>query len=161
MREPEEQEEPELEPMVAWREGHRLLAENPSLVRAAGGVVCRPGPADLAEIVLVHRPGYDDWTLPKGKLDLGESLEQTALREVEEETGLRCRLVRPAGYTSYVDRKGRDKIVFYWVMWPLEGSFTPSREVDELRWRTLPEALEMLSYERERALLRALDPLID
>jgi 8-oxo-dGTP diphosphatase len=128
------------------------------LVKAAGGLVCRPGPAGLVEVALVHRSRYDDWTLPKGKLDPGETLEEAGLREVEEETGLRCRLVRPVACTEYQDGKGRDKVVFYWVMHPVAGHFEPSQEVDELRWLTVEESLGLLSYERDRALLQLARP---
>lgn len=123
-------------------------------IRAAGGVVYRPGPRGLAEITVVHRPRYDDWSWPKGKLDEDESYEHAALREVEEETGLVCRLVRPFGWTAYLDRKGREKIVRYWLMEPADGTFHPSEEVDRLRWLTVEEALQLLTYERDRALLR-------
>ncbi|HEV2953336.1 MAG TPA: NUDIX hydrolase [Candidatus Dormibacteraeota bacterium] len=123
------------------------------LVQAAGGIVCRPGPADLTEIVVVHRPRYDDWTLPKGKLDPGETMEEAAVREVAEETGLHCTLVRAAGTTQYIDRRGREKVVKYWVMWPMSGKFLASDEVDEIRWLTVEEALPLLSYQRDRDLL--------
>jgi 8-oxo-dGTP diphosphatase len=123
------------------------------LVRAAGGVVCRPGPAGRVEVAVIHRPSQDDWTLPKGKLEPGETAEEAALREVWEETGLKVRFVRPLGCTSYVDRRGRDKVVFYWVMWAEGGRFTPTGEVDELRWLTVEEAGELLTYSADRALL--------
>ena len=123
-----------------------------AVVKAAGGLVCRPGPGGLVEIALVHRPRYDDWAFPKGKLDQGETLEEAGLREVEEETGLRCRLLRPLACTGYRDGKGRDKVVFYWVMKPVRGSFLPNAEVDELRWLTVEESLGLLSYERDRTL---------
>ena len=123
-------------------------------IQAAGGVIRRPGPAGLAELTVVHRPRYDDWSWPKGKLDEDESFEEAALREVEEETGLVCRLVRPYGWTTYLDRKGREKIVRYWLMERTDGTFRPSAEVDELRWLTVEEALRVLTYERDRALLR-------
>jgi len=129
-------------------------------VRAAGGVVRRRGPAGLWEIVLVHRPRYGDWGLPKGKLDPGETVEEAALREVEEETGLVCRLLRPFGETTYFDRKGRLKRVWYLVMEPLTGRFTPSREVDATRWLTVSEALQLLTYPLDRELLEA-TPLDD
>ena len=80
-----------------------------------------------SEIVLVHRPKYDDWSLPKGKLDPGEGFEEAALREVEEETGLRSSLGRELGETRYNDRKGRSKLVRYWLMTPLGGRFSPRR----------------------------------
>ena len=125
------------------------------VIRAAGGIVRRPGPAGLPEVALVHRPEQGDWTLPKGKLEEGETAEAAALREVEEETGLRCVIERPAGCTAYVDRRGRDKTVCYWIMRPLRGRFLPSDEVDGLRWLTVEEALELLTYPIDRALLSA------
>ena len=122
-------------------------------VKASGGVVYRYGEGGL-EFLLVHRPRYDDWSLPKGKLDAGESWEDAAVREVEEETGLRCRLGHELPHTSYRDPKGRAKVVRYWMMEPLEGEFVPSHEVDELRWVSPEEASFLLSYERDRELLR-------
>jgi 8-oxo-dGTP diphosphatase len=119
-------------------------------VKAAGGVVI----GDDGLVVLVHRPRYDDWAFPKGKLDKGESWEDAALREVEEETGLRCRLGDELTPTSYRDPKGRAKVVRYWRMEPLGGEFVPSEEVDELRWVTTADANELLSYDHDRALLR-------
>jgi 8-oxo-dGTP diphosphatase len=125
-----------------------------AVVRAAGGLVCRPGPGGLAEIALVHRPAYDDWTLPKGKLDGEETLEQACLREVEEETGLRCKLLDPIACTQYLDAKRRAKVVFYWKLRPLRGTFRPNAEVDDLRWLTVEESMAVLSYERDRKLVR-------
>ena len=107
-------------------------------------------------MLVVHRPRYDDWTLPKGKLKPGESDEEGALREVEEETGLRCRLGRELQTVSYVDHRGRDKSVRYWEMAPLDGTFSPNHEVDEVRWLTLEEAKATLSYARDRDLLENL-----
>ncbi len=91
----------------------------------------------VLEIAVVHRPVHQDWSFPKGKLEEGETFELAALREVEEETGMRCRLLRFIGHTEYVDRKGRPKAVAYWVMAAETGSFEPNVEVDELRWETL------------------------
>ena len=128
-------------------------------VRAAGGVLFRPGPSRPREIVLVHRPGYDDWTLPKGKIGRLEEAEAAAVREVEEETGYRCEIVRPIGCTAYVDVRGRDKVVCYWLMRWLGGEFRPNREVDQLRWFTESEAIAWLSYPRDRALVEQLRSL--
>lgn len=123
------------------------------VVRASGGVVVRPRTPGHWEVALVHRPHRADWSFPKGKLDLGESFEDCARREVLEETGLRCELDRFVGHTEYRDRKGRPKVVAYWLMYVAGGVFSPNREVDELRWVSLDEADGLLSYERDRELL--------
>jgi 8-oxo-dGTP diphosphatase len=122
-------------------------------VKASGGVVWRRRAGGI-EVALVHRPRYDDWSFPKGKLDRGESWEDAALREVEEEVGLRCRLGHELPPTSYRDNKGRAKVVRYWMMEPLDGEFAPSHEVDEVRWLAPADADRLLSYEHDRALLR-------
>jgi len=142
----------------AWGRGvRRKLAPSPvtaaRAIRAAGGVVWRQGRDGLPEVAIIHRPLQDDWTLPKGKLNDGETPEQGALREVREETGMRCEIVRPAGCTAYIDRQGRDKIVCYWLMRPIEGEFRPGEEVDALLWLTVQQAIEQLSYPVDRALL--------
>ncbi len=120
-------------------------------VRAAGGLVVRDG-----DVLLVHRPKYDDWTFPKGKAEDGETDEECALREVLEETGLRCALVSEAGLTEYVDSRGRPKRVRWWVMQPVGGTFTPTAEVDEVRWAAPADAARLLSYGRDLTLLGAL-----
>lgn len=128
------------------------------LVRAAGGVVVRPGSEGGVEVVLVHRPAYEDWTFPKGKLTADEDEATAALREVEEEAGLRCHLERLLGLVSYQDRRGRPKTVQYWVMSPLGGDLAPAtNEVDEARWVPLVEARRLLTYKRDRKLLRELE----
>jgi 8-oxo-dGTP diphosphatase len=116
-------------------------------VKAAGGLVRRDG-----RIAVVHRPRYDDWSLPKGKLDPGETWEEAALREVREETGLECELGDELSSTRYHDRKGRSKLVRYWLMDPVEGEFAPNDEVDELRWLTPAEAAALLTYPRDKEL---------
>jgi 8-oxo-dGTP diphosphatase len=108
------------------------------------------------QVAVVHRPEHQDWSFPKGKLEEGETFEVAALREVQEETGMSCRLLRFIGHTEYVDRKGRPKAVAYWVMAPESGSFGPNEEVDELRWLGLDEGAQTLSYERDRELLAVL-----
>ena len=121
-------------------------------VQAAGGVVIdREG-----NVVLVHRPRYDDWAFPKGKLDSGESFEDAALREVEEETGMRCRLVRELPSSEYRDNKGRSKLVRYWLMEvEAELGFVPNDEVDELRRLPVDAALALLTYDRDHDVLMA------
>jgi len=124
-------------------------------VKAAGGVVMHE-----ERVLLVHRPRYDDWTLPKGKLDPGESFEDAALREVWEETGLRCTLGRELPGTEYRDRKNRPKVVRYWLM-ELEGeppAFEPNDEVDEVSWMALEQAAAQLTYDRDRDVLKSVDP---
>jgi 8-oxo-dGTP diphosphatase len=121
-------------------------------VKAAGGVVWRRGPSGV-EVAVVHRPHRDDWSLPKGKLDAGESWEEAALREVEEEIGLRCRLGRELPHVRYQDNRGREKVVRYWLMEPVSGEFTPNDEVDDLRWLIPPAAAGLLTYPRDRELV--------
>ena len=165
-------------------------------VEAAGGVVRD----EDGRVLLVHRPRYDDWTLPKGKLDPDETFEQAALREVQEETGLRCTLGRELATTTYRDNKDRPKVVRYWLMevekgqggapptfatpqsgqrgapppfatpqsgqrgasptfaTPQGGEFEPNDEVDEVCWLPLAEAVEALTYDRDREVLARLTP---
>lgn len=122
-------------------------------VRAAGGIVLQ-GDGKRRSVALVHRPRYDDWSFPKGKLIDGEDDEAAALREVEEETGLRCRIGPSIGSVTYRDRHGRPKVVRYFRMDVGGGSFAPTEEVDELRWVPVEEAGGLLSYAHDRNLLR-------
>jgi 8-oxo-dGTP pyrophosphatase MutT (NUDIX family) len=122
-------------------------------VKASGGLVWRRGPRGL-EVALVHRPRYDDWSFPKGKVGAGEDWEEAALREVQEELGLRCRLGHELPPVAYRDSKGRAKVVRYWMMEPLDGAFAVSGEVDEMRWLPVDQARALLTYEHDRALLR-------
>lgn len=120
-----------------------------SAVRAAGGVVTRGG-----EVLLVHRPRYGDWTFPKGKAEEGESDEDCARREVWEETGLHCELEKELASTDHVDAHGRPKHVRWWTMSVLrDDGFTPSDEVDEVRWVSRAEARALLTYPQDAALL--------
>jgi 8-oxo-dGTP diphosphatase len=123
-------------------------------VSAAGGIVIRHG-----QVLLVHRGRYDDWTLPKGKLEPGESWGQGALREVQEETGLRCELGEELGRTHYEDAAGRPKEVRYYRM-SAPGEPRACNEVDEVRWVPLAEASALLSYRRDADLLERIAPLL-
>jgi 8-oxo-dGTP diphosphatase len=130
-----------------------LEANDHPRVKAAGGVLVRAGP-EGPEVAVIHRPKYEDWSLPKGKLDDGEGFEQAALREVEEETGMHAELGPELSPVSYRDRKGRAKLVRYWLMREPQGEFEPGSEVDELRWLQPERAQELLSYEHDAELVR-------
>jgi 8-oxo-dGTP pyrophosphatase MutT (NUDIX family) len=131
-----------------------------SVVRAAGGVITRAGPGGRPEILLVHRPRYDDWSLPKGKAEAGESDEKCALREVEEETSLVCDLGPEVAVTEYEDSAGRPKRVRYFELTPRDGAEpAPRNEVDAVRWLTRQDALETLSYGRDRKIIASLEAL--
>ena len=126
-----------------------------AVVRAAGGVIVRHGAVGEPEVLLIHRVRQDDWTFPKGKLEPGESYQACALREVAEETGLRCLLGDELPQTSHIDRKGRLKIVRYWVMRPIAGEPEARYDVDLVQWLPVARAIRVLSYDYDRALLRA------
>jgi 8-oxo-dGTP diphosphatase len=130
------------------------------VVRAAGGAVWRKDPGGGLDVVLVHRSAYDDWSLPKGKVDGDETDEQAALREVEEETGLVCRMGPELPETHYHDRHDRPKAVRYWAMTPESGEPEGHHEVDEALWLPLDEARQRLSYARDRDVLDALDAAV-
>jgi 8-oxo-dGTP diphosphatase len=119
--------------------------------------VLRPRPGGGVELCVVLRPRHDDWSLPKGKLDRGESFERAAVREVFEETGLRCRLRQELPEVRYPDHKGRPKLVRYWLMDVAEDTgFLPNDEVDELRWLELPAAAALLTYEHDKELVASM-----
>jgi 8-oxo-dGTP pyrophosphatase MutT (NUDIX family) len=121
-----------------------------SEIEAAGGVVMRD-----CQLLVVHRPRYDDWSLPKGKLDAGETFEEAALREVWEETGVRARLVRSLPPVRYSVRD-RPKLVRYWLMAvESDPGFSPNDEVDAVRWLSPAEAVELLTYERDKGVVAA------
>jgi 8-oxo-dGTP diphosphatase len=112
---------------------------------------------DQLDVLLVHRPKYDDWSFPKGKLDRGELAPVAAVREVAEETGLAIRLGRPLDDQLYVVQGGRSKVVHYWIGRPLDGDdvsgYQANREVDQVAWVPAEEAAAWLSYSRDRETL--------
>ncbi len=123
-------------------------------VRAAGGVVLdnRDG---VAHVLVVHRPRYDDWSLPKGKLEDGEDFEEAAVRELHEETGVRARLGPALTSTHYVDRFGQPKVVRWWAMSPTAiEARRPDDEVDEVRWLPVDDAAAVLTHDADRALVQ-------
>lgn len=129
-------------------------------IRAAGGLLWRavPGPAgeEAVEVAVIHRPRYDDWSLPKGKLAPGESAADGAVREVLEETGFHIRLGRSLGESRYpkmMDGVYRPKVVRWWAMEAASGAFVATREVDQLRWVTLGQAHELLARDTDREVL--------
>jgi 8-oxo-dGTP pyrophosphatase MutT (NUDIX family) len=127
---------------------------NRSVVRAAGGVVVRSAlDQSGVEVLLVHRPRYDDWTFPKGKCDPGETDPDAAKREVLEETGYHCTLDRELTSISYHDNHGRPKSVRYWLMAVSAGSFVANDEVDEIEWISPLRARDRLTYGHDRVLL--------
>ncbi|WP_265523143.1 NUDIX hydrolase [Oerskovia flava] len=124
-------------------------------VLAAGGIVTRATPSGT-EVMIIHRPKYDDWSFPKGKVDPGEELSATAVREVEEETALRCALGEHLARVTYHDETDRPKHVHYWRMSVVDDlGFTPGREVDDARWVGLDEARRLLTRQADRDLLTA------
>jgi 8-oxo-dGTP diphosphatase len=130
-------------------------AHGDAVVQAAGAVLWRERDG-VVELALVHRPKYDDWSFPKGKLDPGETHEQAARREVEEESGCRGRLGVELAGTSYRDAKGRPKTVRYWSMrCDAEGSFVPNDEIDEVRWLPVAATESLLSYDHDREVLQS------
>lgn len=119
-------------------------------VLAGGGVVIHDG-----RLCVIHRPRYEDWSLPKGKLDPGEGWQEAAVREVWEETGLTASCGAELTPHEYVDRKGRPKLVRWWCMTIADDTpFALNDEVDERRWVTPGEAERLLDYEHDRALVR-------
>jgi 8-oxo-dGTP pyrophosphatase MutT (NUDIX family) len=117
------------------------------LIRAAGGIIRRMVASGRVEVACIYREARGDWTFPKGKIDQGETFEQGALREVLEETGMRF-----AGTTNYTHRKGKPKIVAYYLMSANDGEFAPNDEVDELIWVPLEQVRTNLTWDRDQEL---------
>lgn len=126
------------------------------VIEAAGGLVWRVSGKGLLKVLVVHRPRYDDWSFPKGKLERGETHLQAARREVAEETGLRCTTTCELRETRYRDRKGRPKRVRYWAMVAVSGSFVCNDEVDDVEWLTIDAARARLSYRHDVRVLEGL-----
>lgn len=130
------------------------------MIEAAGGAVWRSNSRGQHLVLLVHRPAYDDWSLPKGKLMMGEAALDAAQREVLEETGLSCDVGPELPSVRYTDRKGRPKRVRYWAMQRKGGRFVPNREVDRIEWLRLEDAGERLTYAHDVAVIEALADLL-
>lgn len=133
------------------------MPDKSKTIYAGGGVLWRladhrRGDHGQLQIAVVHRPEYDDWTLPKGKQDAGETLLTTAVREIAEETGYRVTLGRHLRTVEY-RVSGRRKLVAYWSARAAEGEFLPNHEVDELRWLDIAEAHGLLTYPTDRGVL--------
>ena len=128
--------------------------DHPIATPAAGGVVIRQTGGSV-EVLVIHRPRHDDWSLPKGHVDPGEAAQQAALREVREETGYDCVAVVEVASSDYLTADGTRKVVRYWLMEPVSGSFEPNDEVDEIRWLATPQAMAILSYDLDRDLIRS------
>jgi 8-oxo-dGTP diphosphatase len=126
-------------------------------IAAAGGLVTRRAEDGRVEVALVHRPRYDDWSFPKGKVDRPETDEEAALREVREETGLECALGAELPTVRYLDGRGRPKRVRYWIMTVVAGAIEiPNSEVDDLRWLAPDDASRLLTYPHDQALAQHL-----
>lgn len=127
---------------------------NDAPILAAGGLVIRPHEDGDVRVLVAHRPRYGDWSLPKGKADPGETPEATAMREVEEETGVRADVIRPLAEVEYRVASGKTKVVRYFAMrMRAEAAFTPNDEVDEIRWLTPDAARDLLTYDHDRVLV--------
>lgn len=134
---------------ICWVRARPYFQRVSAIVRAAGGVIFDP--TRKGRFLVVHRPKYDDWSFPKGKLKGAESPAQAALREVREETGFECELVDELTPVHYVTRHRNLKVVNYWLMRPIHGSFQINPEVDTVTWLKRNQALSLLSYSYDHA----------
>ncbi|BBZ05149.1 NUDIX hydrolase [Mycolicibacterium chitae] len=133
---------------------------SPQPILAAGAVLWRPAPEEPSrrEVAVIHRPRYDDWSLPKGKVDPGETLAVTAVREIHEETGYHAVLGRRLMSVTYPVAEGT-KHVQYWAARATDGDFTPNHEVDKLLWLPVEDALTQLKYPHDQSVLRQFNEL--
>src|SRR5215831_12812852 len=143
------------------------MAQESDEIVAAGGLVRSRAPAKSEasthldapiKILIVHRPKYNDWSFPKGKADPGESIEETALREVREETGIDARIIEELPAIRYIyegtQRNPRRKIVYYFLMEPSGGTIAVNEhEIDRAEWVDARQALDRLTYDHDRKLL--------
>ena len=120
-----------------------------SKILAAGGVITRRHRGH-SEFLIVHRPRHDDWSLPKGKLENSEKFSEASIREVKEETGSEVKKLAKIGSIAYKSTGGRAKVVRYWLFEYLSGKFQPNYEVDEIRWVEATDAMQILTYPRDR-----------
>jgi 8-oxo-dGTP pyrophosphatase MutT (NUDIX family) len=128
------------------------VANGTTEIKAAGGVIVRSS-KEGPKILLVHRPRYNDWSFPKGKLEPDETFKHAALREVLEETGFECKMHKPSlPSLIYRDRNGRSKVVRYWLMTVLSGTFEPNDEVDLIAWVRVDNVFDRLTYTKDRAI---------
>ena len=130
-----------------------------TMIEAAGGVVWRMTHGRVCEVLVIHRPHRADWSLPKGKRHRGESALKCALREVHEETGMRCAVGDELPAARYTDRRGRGRLVRYWAMQALRGEFQPNDEVDEIRWTSVQRLGDLLTYEHDLVVVSGLQPV--
>lgn len=130
------------------------------VIEAAGGVVWRTSLMSRQEVLVIHRPHHDDWSLPKGKRERRESALECALREVREETGLRCVAGAELPEVRYQDRRGRQRLVRYWAMQVVRGDFRANNEVDAIRWVEIDQAGGLLTYAHDLVVVRGLDEVL-
>lgn len=139
-----------------------MTGERPIAVSAAGGILIRGDDPSQVEVAVVHRPRYDDWTLPKGKQDPGEAIEDTATREVGEETGFAARVIGHAATNRYRVEGGDKQVEYFWMRPYRFDGFIPNEEVDQVLWLPIDAARAALTYQFDRRMLnngKLADPL--